>query len=81
MDCNNLIAEKILRRCNIKGSFLDSQNVLWKLIDNKLVGKRSVWTYDNRACWLEETTPENVKDWWCDGKSADYDELFYRTAK
>ena len=30
--------------------------------------KRSVWTFDFRACWLEDTTIDNVKSWWCGGK-------------
>lgn len=56
-------------------SFADSNNVVWKIIDGKRIGKRSVWTFDNRSCWLEDTTIENVKSWWCGGKDADYDEI------
>ena len=58
-------------------SMLDSNNIIWKLVNDKWIGKRSVWTYDFRACWLEDTTIENVKSWWCGGKDADYTEIFY----
>jgi hypothetical protein len=40
-----------------------------------MIGKRSVWTLDWRSCWLEDTTKENVKTWWC-GQDADYNEIF-----
>lgn len=73
---SNIICEIIIR--NVGGSFLDSNNILWKLIEDKWIGKRSVWTFDLRACWLEETTIENVKSWWCGGEYADYTEVFYR---
>lgn len=56
-------------------SFLDKDNILWKVIDNKLIGKRSVWCYDLKACWLEDTKIKNVKSWWC-GENADYNEIF-----
>ena len=59
-------------------AYLDSDNILWKIIDDQLIGKRSVWTFDFRACWLEDTTIENVKSWWCGGKDSDYTETFYR---
>ena len=71
----NIISESIARTCG--GSMLDSNNIAWKLVNNKWIGKRSVWTFDFRGCWLEETTPENVKSWWC-GKDSDYTEIFYR---
>lgn len=58
-------------------SFLDRNNIIWKLINNEWIGKRSVWTLDNRACWLEETTKDNIKSWWC-GTDADYTEIFKR---
>ena len=44
-------------------------------VNGEFIGKRSVWTKDNRACWLEETTSENVKTWWC-GENEDYEEIF-----
>lgn len=61
-------------------SYLDKDNIVWKIIDGKCLGKRSVWCYDYRACWLEDTTIENVKSWWC-GKDADYNEIFIKTKK
>lgn len=73
---SNIIGEAFGR--TVGGSFLDSNNILWKLIEDKWIGKRSVLTFDNRVCWLEETTIENVKSWWCGGESVDYTEIFYR---
>lgn len=72
---SNIICEAIIR--SIGGTFLDKNNIVWKLIDGEWIGKRSVWTYDFRACWLEDTTNENVKSWWC-GKDSDYNEIFTR---
>lgn len=63
-----------------KVSILDSDNICWKLIDGNWVGKRSVWTFDNRACWLEDTERLNVKTWWC-GEDADYDEILTITKR
>ena len=71
---NNIIASAFCKR-NKKSSFLDSNNIVWKWIDNNWIGKRSVWTYDFRACWLEDTNIDNVKTFWC-GKESDYNEVF-----
>ncbi len=56
-------------------SFLNSDNVLFKPINGEFIGKRSVWTKDRRAAWLENTDPENIKTYWC-GKDADYTQTF-----
>ena len=56
-------------------AYLDSDNILWKLIDDQLIGKRSVLTFDLRTCWIEETEINNIKSWWC-GKDSDYSEIF-----
>jgi len=56
-------------------SFLDKNNILWKIVNDKYIGKRSVWCYDFTACWIEDTKFENIKSWWC-GKDADYNEIF-----
>ena len=72
---SNQIGEVIVR--TVGGSFLDKKNIKWKNIDGKWIGKRSVWTYDFTACWLEETTLDRIKSWWC-GKYADYNEVFIR---
>ena len=66
------VARKKLRST----SYLDGNNIVWKLIDGQWIGKRSVWTFDWRCCWLEETTFDNVKSWWCGGIDADYNEVF-----
>lgn len=71
---SNEFAETLIRKYG--GDFLDSKYLLWKLIDNKWIGKRSVLTFDNRVCWLEETSIEKVRSWWCGGKDADYKEIF-----
>lgn len=72
----NAIGEAIVRKMG--GSFLDENNVVWKDIDGKWIGKRSVCTFDFRGCWREDTTLENIKSWWCGGEYADYKEVFYR---
>lgn len=74
---SNFLGESIVRSLNHKSCFLDKNNISWKIVNNKWVGKRSVWTFDFRACWLEDTTIENVKSWWC-GKHSDYTEIFKR---
>ena len=73
---SNAIAEILVR--SFGGRLLDHNKISWKLLEGKWVGKRSVWTFDFRACWLEETTIENVKSWWCGGIVADYAEVLYR---
>ena len=73
---SNIFCEAFVR--TVGCCMLDANNVVWKLIDGKWIGKRSVWTYDFRSCWLEDTTINNVKSWWCGGKDADYTEIFYR---
>jgi hypothetical protein len=69
----NQFSEIVIRET--KGTFLDGNNILWKIIDGKWIGKRSVWTYDFRVCWIEDTNTENIKSWWC-GKDNDYLEKF-----
>ena len=70
----NEIIKSILST-NKSYSSIDGNNIVWKVIDGQMIGKRSVWTFDWRSCWLEDTTIENVKTWWC-GKDADYNEIF-----
>ena len=72
----NSFAEKFISKYG--GDFLDRKNFLWKLIDNKWIGKRSVVTIEGSVCWLEETRIEMVRSWWCGGKDADYEEIFTR---
>jgi hypothetical protein len=74
---SNILSESIIRTLNDKACFLDKNNIVWKVIDGKWIGKRSVWTFDFRACWLEDTNLENVKSWWC-GKESNYREIFNR---
>lgn len=75
-DLTNILHKTLIKitKCRL----LDENNISWKEVDGIIIGKRSVWTKDWRACWLEETTPDNVKSWWCGGESADYEEIFYR---
>jgi hypothetical protein len=73
---SNIFCEGIVKTYG--GWMLDENNIVWKLIDEEWIGKRSVWTFDFRACWLEDTTIDNVKTWWCGGKYANYEEIFYR---
>jgi hypothetical protein len=58
-------------------NFLDSNNILWKIVDNNWIGKRSVYTFDLTTKWLEDTKLEYVKSWWC-GIDSDYNEIFTR---
>jgi hypothetical protein len=73
----NKIGEALCIAFGETASFLDSKNIVWKKINNEWIGKRSVWTFDFRACWLEDTEIENVKSWWC-GEKSDYNEIFKR---
>ncbi len=57
------------------GTILDKNNIVWKLKNGEWIGKRSVYTFDLRAVWLEDTTKENVRSWWC-GIDANYNEIF-----
>ncbi len=78
-NCTNVFGEIISKTLDGKCSFLDKNNILWKLINNEWIGKRSVWTKEFRTCWLEDTAIDNVKSWWCGGKYANYTEVFKRT--
>ena len=80
-NCSNVFAEHFCRTFNKKSSYLDKNNIVWKLINNEWIGKRSVWTKDWKSCWLEDTNVDNVKSWWCGGKDADYKEVFKRTKR
>lgn len=71
----NLIFKKIERNFK-KSQLLDKNNILWKFINNEWIGKRSVYTKDLRSCWLEDTTEENIRTYWCGGKNANYKETF-----
>ena len=71
---SNRLAEIIVRD-NPRCSFLDKNNILWKIINGEWIGKRSVWTKDRAACWLEDTVTDNIKSLWC-GENADYKEIF-----
>jgi hypothetical protein len=74
LKCNDIL-RSIMMSIETNPCYLDSDNIVWKIIDGNFVGKRSVWTYDSRACWLEDTEIKNVKSWWC-GKDSDYTEEF-----
>lgn len=54
-------------------SFVDKNNIVWKMIDGKKVGKRAIQTKDLKTCWLEDTTVDNVK-LYLHGEDADYNE-------
>jgi hypothetical protein len=76
-DRGNILAEEVCRE-ESKNSYLDSDNILWKIINDEWIGKRSVQTSDLRVVWLEQTkTPDEVKKWLC-GSDNDYNETFKR---
>jgi hypothetical protein len=74
---SNSIGEIICKTNDEKISFLDKNNIIWKSINDKWIGKRSVYTLDLKCCWLEDTNVDNVKIWWC-GKNNNYSEIFKR---
>lgn len=69
------IDEAIIRL--LGGTILDDNNIVWKIIDNKLTGKRAVFTKDYRFCWLEDTTEDNIKTWY-HSKNLNHNEIFIR---
>ena len=58
-----------------KFSYLDSNNILWKIRDKEIIGKRAVQTRDLSIVWLEETSVNNIKSFLCD-VDTDYKEVF-----
>lgn len=72
---NQILAHGICSLNKEKYSYIDKNNIAWKFVNDEWIGKRTVWTKDNRACWLEETSPENVKSYWL-GKDVNYNEIF-----
>ena len=70
---SNILGQTFAQVC--KSSYLDSKTILWKWIDDKWIGKRSVYTFDLAAKWIEDTSEENIKKYWC-GIDADYTEIF-----
>ena len=76
---SNFIASILCKLDKEKFSFLDSKNILWKWINDEWIGKRSVYTFDCKASWLEDVKEEEVRSWWCEGKHADYNEIFIKT--
>lgn len=73
MSLNKQIAKSIITKTG--GVFLDSNKILWKIINGEFIGKRSVWTFDFKSVWIEETPIDNIKSWWC-GVDSDYSEVF-----
>ncbi len=70
----NKLAENLVIS-NENSSFLDGNNILWKITENGWVGKRSVYTFNLQTLWLEDTNFEDIKTWWC-GINSDYNEIF-----
>ena len=77
MTINNNVGEALVSAFGHQASYLDNSNILWRIVNNEWIGKRSVWTLDDRACCIEETSESNIKSWWC-GKDSDYKEIFKR---
>jgi hypothetical protein len=73
MNKSNEMAKLIVAETG--GRFLDRDNINWRFVDGEWIGKRAIFTKDFRACWLEETTADNVRNWW-HGMEADYNEVF-----
>jgi len=73
IEVNNIVAQEITRA--VGGCFLDCNNILWKWVNSEWIGKRSVYTFDLRSKWLEETSHSNIKIYRF-GIDADYSEIF-----
>lgn len=73
---NQAISEAICR--DMGGSMLDSNNIVWKIVNNEWIGKRGVYTVDYRSCWLEDTASEKIRRWWNDNPNVDYSQIFTR---
>jgi len=74
---SNFVGKSLVKKVGGKACYLDSNKILWKFINSEWKGKRSVWTQDFRACWLEDIRDKDVNSWWCGGKNANYSEEFY----
>jgi hypothetical protein len=73
----NLICEALVREFGAHCGVLDENKIYWKVVCGEWIGKRSVYTFGLRSCWLEEVKNEDIKSWWC-GKDSDYSEIFKR---
>lgn len=78
-EARNAIGELFVRRLAPEnGSFLDVNNIQWKLVEGKWIGMRSVYCKDLTCKWLSEVQDRSViRNWWC-GEDADYNEIFER---
>jgi len=65
--------------CNVFGfkNYLDKNNISWKFIDGKWIGKRCVSSKGGfRYCWLEDVPKDETVHKYLHGKEADYNEIF-----
>ncbi len=72
------LSKVILIICNEISSpctYLNKDNILYKLIAGEIVGKRAIQTNTLRHCWLEDINPgETIKSGY--NKNLDYCETF-----
>lgn len=59
---------------DLKPSFLDKDNILWKISDGKFIGKPSIQKNDFGVCWLDETNPKDIKKYLCE--DTDYTKIY-----
>lgn len=59
-----------------KYSYLDSKNILWKIIEGKIIGKRCIDTVDRGIRWKDELLPSDKIYKWLHPESADYEQIF-----
>ena len=72
MESNNF--SKVI--CKVYGGcFLDEKNILWKWVNDEWIGKRSVYTNDLKAKWIEEVEEKEIRSYWC-GVNSNYKEIF-----
>jgi len=76
---NNIFAENLCRHNQkSKPIYLDSKNILWKVVNDVWVGKKSVQTKDLSVRWIDDVNIEEIKKLLC-GKDADYKDEFFRS--
>ena len=56
---SSIIAERILRKGASNLSYLNKDNILFKLVDGNMIGKRAVDTYKNGWRWMSEISNES----------------------
>lgn len=71
------IGEAFMRVYGNSCSYEDNNSILWKLIDNELIGKRAVKVGWCTSKWMEDVNDNDIiKYYWKGDKNANYKEVF-----